>query len=61
MENVNQDAMIHGNRPSFDSETGGPLQIPDDRNLMNDEAAENSATMVNEGSDDSADDSATRR
>jgi hypothetical protein len=59
MEDVNQDAMMHGSRASYNSDTGGPLQIPDDRTMMQDDAMDDVTRMVGEGSDDSADDSAS--
>ncbi|KAB7730090.1 hypothetical protein F5984_12980 [Rudanella paleaurantiibacter] len=57
MENINQDAMMNGRQTTSGPSTGGPLQIPDDRTMLGDEATENLTRMVNEGADDSADDS----
>lgn len=48
---------MHGNKPTYGSDTGGPMQIPNDRDMMNDEASEDTARMIEEGGDDSADDS----
>ncbi len=38
MENVNQDAMLHSQPQAFSTDTGGPLQIPDETTMLNDDA-----------------------
>ena len=34
MENTNQDAMLHQSSPTYRPETGGPDQIPDERQML---------------------------
>ena len=40
MENVNQDAMLHSQPESFSPDTGGPMQIPDQATMLNDDASD---------------------
>lgn len=54
MENVNQDAMLHQQRPTYKSDTGGPLQIPDQTLMMGDEASANVSRMVDNNFTDMA-------
>lgn len=38
MENTNQDAMMHSQPESFAADTGGPMQIPDETSMLDDDA-----------------------
>ncbi|MBC8154927.1 MAG: hypothetical protein H7Z72_18675 [Bacteroidetes bacterium] len=37
MENINQDAMLHAQPEPSGTDTGGPMQIPDQTNMLNDD------------------------
>nr|WP_293843487.1 hypothetical protein [uncultured Arsenicibacter sp.] len=53
MENVNQDAMMHQPR-TYQSDTGGPMQIPDQQDMLSEQVSDSENMVPDDGAHGSA-------